>query len=116
MSLKKYTKEQLIKYGKEGWNIIHCNDVSDTNSVVSILDKARVNNIPGYVTNREGVDIYFVLILKPAGDSIDDHTVMIIKKGHKGRPKKANTISINSKDVNPSKPKAKRGRPRKEVK
>lgn len=116
MSLKKYTKEQLIKYGKEGWNIIHCNDVSDVNNVVSILDKSRMNNIPGYITNREGVDIYFVLILKPVGDSIDNHTVMIVKKSHRGRPKKTNNTLIKLDDTKSSKPKIKRGRPRKEVK
>lgn len=111
MSLKKYTKEDLIRYGKEGWNVIPCEDETDVNNIVKTLDKSRVNNIPGYVTNRENKDIPFVLVLRPIPNKIEDHKIMTIGKGHRGRPKK---IQIEQPIEQPVK--ARRGRPKKEVK
>lgn len=111
MSLKKYTKEDLIKYGKEGWNIIPCKDEADVNSIVETLDKSRVNNIPGYVTNKENTDIPFVLVLRPLPDKIKDHQIMVVKKERRGRPKK---VQVEQPTEQPTK--AKRGRPKREVK
>lgn len=113
MSLKKYTKEQLIDYGKKGWNIIPCKDENDVNDIVSTLDKSRINNIPGYVTNRESKDIPFVLVFRPIGDNIKDHLIMVVKREHRGRPKK---VQVEQPVENTQPVKAKRGRPKKEVK
>lgn len=111
MSLKKYTKEQLIDYGKQGWNIVPCKDENDINEVVTVLDKERINNIPGYVTNKENKDIPFVLVLRPLKKDIQDHQVMVVKKGHRGRPRKNPIVQ----PVEQPTIKRGRGRPRKET-
>lgn len=60
MSLLKYSKNDLIRLGNEGYEFIKCEDEEEALQVKQTLKEDKRCAQAGFVINRENETIYFV--------------------------------------------------------
>lgn len=61
MEVYKWSKNSLISMGKQGYKVIACDDEAEALKVKAALKEDKRCAQAGYVINREGKTIYFVL-------------------------------------------------------
>lgn len=61
MKIGRWTKRDLKVLGDQGYMVVPCTDEKETESVYWDLKSRGKCAQCGYIVNREGVDVYFVL-------------------------------------------------------